>query len=297
MKRWRLIGAAVLIVTMLVLSACGGSGKTKIRVAGKDYTEQEILVYIVGLLLKENPKLDVEMVPYLGGTNIMINAIKQGSVDVYTEYTGTAFANVLRHNIINDPAEVLRVVREQYPTELGMEFIEPLGFNNTYVIGVTRDVADRYQLKTVSDLAQVANQLIIGTDPIFIDRPDGLPGLEKTYNMKFKEVVSMNVGLKYVAMGEGKIDVTDAYSTDGQLTKQDVVLLEDDLHFFPPYEAVPVVRKTLLEKHPEIKDALLKLAGTLTDQQMAELNAKVDIDKRKAEDVAREWLKQQGLIK
>lgn len=297
MIRLRTIAITIFVLIFMLLSACGSPDKTKITVAGKDYTEQEILVYIVGLLLNENPNLEVEMVPFLGGTNIMINAVKQGSVDVYTEYTGTAFANVLRHEIINDPAEVLHVVKEEYPRELGMEFMEPLGFNNTYVIGVTREVADRYQLKTVSDLAKVADQLVIGTDPIFIDRPDGLPGLEKTYNMKFKEVVSMNVGLKYVAMAEGKIDATDAYSTDGQLTKQDVVLLEDDLHFFPPYEAVPTVRATLLEKHPEIKDSLLKLAGKINDQQMAALNAKVDIDKQKAEDVAREWLKEQGLIK
>jgi glycine betaine/choline ABC-type transport system substrate-binding protein len=178
-----------------------------------------------------------------------------------------------------------------------LEWLEPIGFNNTYALAVTQETAKKYNLKTISDVKRHADPLTFGTEQEFLERPDGLKGLENAYGLKFKAAKAMDPGLKYKALTEGQVDLIDAFSTDGQLIKHNLVLLEDDQHFFPPYYAAPLVRSETLKNHPEIKEVLNKLAGTINDKQMAELNAQVDVEKKKARDVAEAWLKEQGLIK
>lgn len=285
-----------IMVALLITVGCSSKNSDKIVISSKEYTEQEILAYIVGLMLEHNTDLNIEMKPYLGGTDIVFSALKSGDVDIYTEYTGTALASILKKDVINDPDEAYRVAKESLLQDYQIEMLDQLGFNNTYVLTVRTETAEQYNLKTISDLENVADILSVGATAEFVEREDGLKGLEKLYGFKFADVKSMNTGLKYIALDEKKIDITSAFSTDGLLVKYDVSFLEDDKQLFPPYHAAPIVRADTLKKHPEIKDVLNRLAGRLNDRTMMELNAQVDVDKKKAKDVAESWLKQEGLI-
>lgn len=285
------------LIALFVTVACSSKNSDKVVISSKEYTEQEILAYIVGLMLEHNTDLNIEIKPYLGGTDIIFSALKSGDVDIYTEYTGTVLASLLKKDPINDPDEAYHAAKEALSQEHQIEMLDQLGFNNTYVLAVRSETAEQYNLKTISDLESVADTLTLGANPEFIERDDGLKGLEALYGFKIADVKSMNVGLKYIALDEKQIDITNAFSTDGLLVKYDVTFLEDDKFLFPPYFAAPIVRADTLQKHPEIKDVLNQLAGKLNDRTMMELNAQVDVDKKKAKDVAESWLKQEGLIK
>lgn len=178
-----------------------------------------------------------------------------------------------------------------------MAITKPFGFNNTYTLAVTQETATKYNLKTFSDLVPLAPNFKLGCEFEFKDRADGYPGLQETYKMNFKEVTGMDHGIMYTALTEGNVDVIDSYSTDGQLVVNNLVILDDDLGFFPPYDAVPVVRQDTLDKYPEIKDALNLLSGLIDESTMQSLNAKVDSDGLKAETVAHDYLVSAGLIK
>lgn len=299
--RWlKKAGIGVVALSMMMVTGCsvltGSKASDKVTVVGKNFSEQDILANMVGIMLEKNTKLQVETKSYLGGTDVCFQALKSGSADVYVEYTGTGLVNIMGEVAETDPKQVYDKVKTAFPAKYQLEWLEPIGFNNTYAIAVKQETAQKYNLHTISDLAKVANQLTFGTEQEFLERSDGLKGLVKTYNLTFKDSKAMDPGLKYKALTEGKVDLIDAFSTDGQLFKNHLVLLEDDKHFFPPYYAAPLVRQDALAKHPEIKDVLSKLANTLTDQEMAELNAQVDVDKKKARDVAEAWLKGKGLI-
>jgi len=293
----KLIMPIFLGVLLIVLAGCSAvNGKDKVVVVGKDFTEQDIMANLVGILLEKNTNLNVEIKPFLGGTDVCFNAVKNGSADLYVEYTGTGLVNILGMEATSDPDHAYAVVKDEFAKKYKLEWLQPIGFNNTYAIAVREETADQFHLTKVSDLQNHADQLVLGTNQEFLERPDGLKGLEQTYGFKFRDVKAMNVGLKYSAISERKVDVIDAYSTDGQLIKHNLVLLEDDKQFFPPYYAAPLVRQDTLEKYPEIKEVLDKLAGRIDDHEMAVLNAQVDVDKKKAKDVAEQWLREEGLI-
>lgn len=297
----RKFGIGVLALSMTALAGCSGLTSTKasekVTVVGKNFTEQDVMANMIGLMLEKNTNLNVEVKPFLGGTDVCFNAVKNGSADLYVEYTGTGLVNIMGEKTNSDPQQVYEKVKEEFVKRYQLEWLEPIGFNNTYAIALTQEMAKKYNLKTISDLRQHANTLTFGTEQEFLERSDGLKGLESTYGFKFKDTKAMNPGLKYTALAEGKVDLIDAFSTDGQLIKHNLVILEDDKHFFPPYYAAPLVRSETLKKHPEIKEALNKLAGKIDDKQMAILNAQVDVEKKKARDVAESWLKQEGLIR
>lgn len=302
MMRWlRNIGVGMLALSVTVMGGCSILTSTKasdkVTVVGKNFSEQDILANLVGLMIEKNTKLTVETKPFLGGTDVCFNAVKNGSADLYVEYTGTGLVNILGKEAKADPQEVYDAVKADFAQKYQLEWLEPIGFNNTYALAVTQETAQKYNLKTISDLKQHAGSLTFGTEQEFLERPDGLKGLEKTYGLSFKDTKAMDPGLKYTAAKEGKVNVIDAFSTDGQLVKHNMVILEDDKHFFPPYYAAPLVRSDTLKSHPEIKDVLNKLASTIDDKEMARLNAQVDVDKKKAKDVAEAWLKEKGLIK
>lgn len=297
----RKFGVGVLTLAMTAMAGCSSLTSTKasdkVTVVGKDFTEQDVMANMVGLMLEKNTNLKVDVKSFLGGTDVCFNAVKNGSADLYVEYTGTGLVNIMGEKVMSDPQKVYEKVKEEFPKKYQLEWLDPIGFNNTYALAVTQETAKKYNLKTISDLKQHAGSLTFGTEQEFLERPDGLKGLESAYGLKFKDAKAMNPGLKYTALTEGKVDLIDAFSTDGQLIKHNLVLLEDDKHFFPPYYAAPLVRSETLTKHPEIKDVLNKLAGKIDDKQMAILNEQVDVEKKKARDVAEAWLKQEGLIR
>lgn len=294
------LGATALTLATAV-TGCGGllGGKEEgtIVVMGKNFTEQDIMANIVAQALEANTDLKIDLKSYLGGTDVVFNAIKTGSGDIYVEYSGTGLMNILGEDLVNDPDEAHQIVKDQFKSEYNLEYLQPFGFNNTYAVAVPTELANKYGLKTTSDIAKVSNELVFGTEQEFLDRPDGMPGFKKTYNLNFKDVKAMDTGLKYKALGEKQVDAINAFTTDGRLLNYDVVILEDDKNFFPPYYAAPVVRAEVLEKHPEIGEVLSKLEGTITEEEMIKLNAQVDVDKKKASDVAAAWLKEEGIVK
>jgi osmoprotectant transport system substrate-binding protein len=302
-KRWfKKIGIGIVATSFTALVGCSSltnsaaGSSDKITVVGKDFTEQDVMAEMVGILLEKNTKLNVDIKPFLGGTDVCFNAIKNGSADVYVEYTGTGLVNILGQKVNGNSQAVYDTVSKEFSKKFNLQWLNPIGFNNTYALAVTQETAKKYNLKKVSDLKKYADTLTFGTEQEFLERSDGLKGLETAYDLHFKDAKAMNAGIKYTALVEGKVDVMDAFSTDGQLIKHHLVLLEDDRHFFPPYYAAPLVRSKTLEQHPEIKDVLNKLAGKLNDKQMAMLNEKVDVEKQKASKVAEEWLKENKLI-
>ncbi len=295
-----MIGALALSLAAMTIGCSDSSGSKasdQITVVGKNFTEQDIMANLVGVLLEENTDLKIKTKAFLGGTDVCFSALKTGSADVYVEYTGTGLVNIMGEKTISDPDAVYQKVKEQFPGKYQIEWLEPIGFNNTYAIAVTQETAQKYNLKTVSDLQAYQAEIVFGTEQEFLDRDDGLKGMKSTYGLNFKDVKAMDAGLKYQALTSGDVQAIDAFTTDGRLAKNNLVLLEDDKQFFPPYYAAPIVRSEVLKQHPEVGEALNKLAGKIDEKQMAELNAQVDVEKKKAKDVAKQWLEQNGLVK
>lgn len=302
MKKLRKFGlASLLLLMVLSLVGCasltGAKTSGTITVVGKNFTEQDIMANLVGLMLQKNTDLNVNIKSFLGGTDVCFNAVKNGSADLYVEYTGTGLVDILGQKPMTDPQKVAAAVKTEFPQKYKLEWLNPIGFNDTYAIAVTKETAEKYHLSKISDLSKYAGSLTFGAEQEFLGRSDGLPGLEKDYGFKFNNVKAMDTGLKYEAIANNKVDVIDAFATDGQLIKYHLVLLQDDKHFFPPYYAAPLVRMATLKKYPQIKTVLDKLTGKINDQQMAELNAQVAVDKKPAKDVAMAWLQKEGLIK
>jgi osmoprotectant transport system permease protein len=205
--------------------------------------------------------------------------------------------NILNQSPQSDPDKVYDYVKKEFKEKFGIDMLKPLGFNNTYALAVRQDSAEQYNLNTISDLAKVSEGMIMGPTIEFPNREDGLIGLSKTYNLKFKDVKAIDGGLRYTALDNHKSDVIDAFSTDGLIEEFGLKVLEDDKNFFPPYYAVPIVKEETLKEHPELKEVLNSLAGVLTDDKMRKLNYKVDSLKESPAKVAKEFLKEEGLIK
>ncbi|MDQ7096402.1 glycine betaine ABC transporter substrate-binding protein [Desulfosporosinus sp. PR] len=286
------------VAMLLIVSVVGcGSSKDTITIGGKNFTEQNILVYMMADLIKDKTNLNVVTKPNLGGTLIVSQALDRGDLDLYAEYTGTALTVQLKEAPMTDPDAVYQKVKEQYEAQKKLTWLKPLGFNNTYTLTMSKAEAEKYGIKTFSDLTKVAPNMTLVCEQEFLERSDGYKGLETTYGLHFKTTKGMDAGLTYDAVKSGKADVNDAFATDGRIAAFNLVSLTDDKHFFPPYYAAPVIRDATLTKHPEIADTLNLLAGKLSDETMQQLNAKVDVDKQDPKDVASDWLKSQGLIK
>lgn len=296
-KRIKLIGSSLLCAAIIIgLAGCKSKSDT-IVVGSKNFNEQLILGNIVATMIEKNTDLKVERKLNLGGTNIAFNALKTGEIDTYVDYTGTGLVNIMQKESMNDADKVYDTVKAYFDKEYKIAWLQPFGFNNTYTLSVRKDTAEKYKLKTFSDLAKVSDGLTLGCTMEFSERPDGYPGLKKAYNMNFKAVNAVDGGLRYTSLNSNKTDVTDAFSTDGLLKAFNLTVLEDDKKFFPPYYAVPLVRNETLNKHPEIKDILNKLGNQINDDEMRELNYKVDKLSEDPQKVAEEFLKAKGLIK
>ena len=267
-----------------------------INIATKPMTEGYILGQMLTELIKQDTDLKVNITNGVGGGTSNIHpAIVKGEFDLYPEYTGTSWEAVLKKEASYDESKFDELQKE-YKEKYNLEYVNLYGFNNTYGLAVNKDIAEKYNLKTYSDLAKVSNNLIFGAEYDFFEREDGYKELQKVYDMNFKKKIDMDIGLKYQAMKDKKIDVMVIFTTDGQLAISDVVVLEDDKKMYPSYRAGTVVRSEILSEYPELKPVLEKLNNILDDKTMADLNYQVESEGKKPEDVAREYLQEKGLL-
>ncbi len=305
-----LVVALGLMATSIVVPAAAQDDKPTITVGSKDFTESIILAEMVAVMLEDNG-FTVERQLNLGGTAVAHEALVNGEIDIYVEYTGTGLLAILGEELPDTSGgqeagaspvagtgqdEVYDIVKQGYQEEFGLTWLEPWGFNNTYALAVTQETADEFGLETISDLQEVAGDMTFGATQEFLVRPDGLPGLEETYGLEFANEQGLDPGLTYSAVANGDVDVISAFATDGRVPALDLVLLEDDMNYFPPYYAAPVVRGDLLESNPEIADILNQLSGQIDDATMADLNYQVDEGGQQEVDVARAFLEENGYI-
>lgn len=289
---------AALLAVMFVSNWVGSLDKADktITVGGKDYTEQFVVVHLISDMIEDRTDIKVIRKDNLGGTQVLFGATKSGDVDMYLEYTGTIYGDTLGYSPNSDMVEVYDISKKELKEQFDIDLLKQFNFNNTYILAVRPETAEEYNLSTVSDLALIADRLTIGSSLEFLNREDGIIGLEKHYGFNFGNEVGINGANKYLAIDNRETDVTDAFSTDGLLKKFELVELEDDKNFFPPYFAVPLMRSGLLDEHPEIEDVLNELGEVLTNEIMVELNYQVDELQRQPRQVANEFLKEQGLI-
>jgi len=269
----------------------GCSGRDRIVVGAKNFTESDLLAEIVAQQIERRAGLPVERRLHLGGTFVCHQAITAGQLDLYVEYTGTAFTAILKQPPLTDPDSVFRFVAAEYPLRFHLQWTAPFGFNNTFAILVRRAEAERYRLTAISDLARVAPRWKAGFGYEFLERADGFAGLARIYGLTFSAPpTAMDLGLTYRALADGKVDVIAGNSTDGQIEALHLVSLADDRHYFPPYQAAPVVRAAVLERYPALAAALAELGGRISDDEMRRLNALADVQHRDIRELARDWL-------
>lgn len=278
-----------LLGLLVLLTTCGP--RERLVVGAKNFTESDLLAEIIAQHIERRTGILVERRLHLGGTFVCHAAMVAGQIDLYVEYTGTAFTAVLKHPPVADPDSVYRAVTAEYATRYDFVWGKPLGFNNTFAIVVRRADAQRHGLRRISDLAPVAPRWRAGFGYEFLERADGFAGLARAYGLRFAAPpTAMDLGLTYRALAEGKVDVIAGNSTDGTIEALDLVALEDDRRYFPPYEAAPVVRRAALERHAAVRTALDELAGRLSDADMRRLNALADVEHRDIGEIARAWL-------
>ena len=299
-KRTNHILAAIALLACLgiiVGSVFAGREKDTLKIATKPMTEQYILGEMLDIMIEQDTNMKVEVTQGVGGgTSNIQPGMEKGEFDLYPEYTGTGWNMVLKKDGLYNE-DLFKDMQKEYKEKLDMQWDGMYGFNNTYGLAVRREVAEQYDLKTYSDLKDVASQLVFGAEYDFFEREDGYDALCKAYGLEFKSTMDMDIGLKYQALNQGKIDVMVIFTTDGQLSVSDAVVLEDDQHFYPSYLCGNVVRSQVLKKHPELKDVLKKLSGTISDQDMAQMNYAVESEGKEPRAVAEKFLQDAGLLK
>jgi osmoprotectant transport system substrate-binding protein len=286
----------VVIALTLGLAACGGGGDKTITVASKDFTEQFILGEMYAQLL-ENAGFTVERKLNLGGTPVAQQALLDGEIDVYPEYTGTGLLTVLKLGVMSDPQAVYDAVKQGYADQFSLVWLNPAPMNNTQALAMTKTRAAELGITTFSDMVANADQLVLIGPPEFAEREDGVPGLKRVYgDFEFADFLTVDPGLRYQALLNGEADVVVAFGTDGELAAYDLVSLIDDKGLYPPYQVAPVIRQAALDANPDVAAILNALAPLLTDATMQRLNNEVSGNGREPADVAREFLVAQGLI-
>ncbi len=292
-RRWALAGVGAAVVAVSVFSLSNGAlspGARKVVVGSKDFTEQVILGEMVAQTIESKTDLQVERRFELGG-DLCHRGLLAGEIDGYVEYTGTAFAAILKLSPVSDPREVYDQVKREYGSRFNLEWLEPLGFNNTFAILVRGDDARRLQLTTISEAARYAPEWRAGFGQDFMSREDGYPGFARAYGLRFSQPPrEMDLALTYRALAAGQVDLIAGNSTDGLIDKLGLFQLEDDRRYFPPYEAAPVFRRETLDRYPELAGAIKGLAGKISNEQMRKLNYAVDGEKRDVKAVVREFL-------
>ncbi|HWX37738.1 MAG TPA: glycine betaine ABC transporter substrate-binding protein [Candidatus Sulfotelmatobacter sp.] len=276
-------------------AGCGKRGQQTIVVGSKNFTEQIVLAELFAQQIEAHSAMRVEREVNLGGTLLCHDALVSGKIDLYPEYTGTALLAVLKDPPENNPAKVFERVRSEYRARFGVEVLLPLGFNNSFAMVVRGDDAERLHLRSVSDIAPYAPKWRAGFGYEFIERPDGYRGWAAAYGVHFAAAPKiLDLGLLYRALQDKQVDVVAGNTTDGVIESLHMVALTDDRHFFPPYEAVPLVRRAALDAHPEVRATLEALAGKISEDDMRRMNYAVDGEHRELADVVREFRKQKG---
>ena len=272
--------------------------KDNLVIAGKMGPEPEILMNMYKLLIEENTNMTVTVKPNFGKTDFLYQALKKGDIDIYPEFTGTITGSLLQlaPKVSNNSEEVFKAARDGIKKQDNLVLLKPMAYQNTYAIAVPKSIAEEYHLKTISDLKGVQDKLKAGFTLEFNDREDGNKGLQKVYGLHL-QVSTMEPALRYQAIQSGDIQITDAYSTDAELARYDLVVLENDKQLFPPYQGAPLMKAELLKKHPELEGILNKLAGKITADQMSQLNYQVSVEGKSAEKVAHDFLLHEGILK
>lgn len=300
-KRRRSIAPKLALAVVALVVALGvafwqytrsSAGEYRVVVGSKDFTESALLAEILAQML-EARGVTVERRFELGG-NLPHEALISGTLDLYPDYTGTSYTAILRHEPITDPRAVYERVKREYADKFKVDVSQPLGFENTFAILVRGEDARKLNLKTISDAASHATAWRAGFGQDFMSRADGYPGFSKAYNLKFGQVREMDLSLTYIALSSRQVDLIAGNSTEGRIAQLDLVQLADDRHYFPPYEAVYLVRQDTLARVPQLNEALTKLANAISTDQMRELNYEIDGNKRDVKEVVRVWLAQNG---
>lgn len=297
-KKLTLSFAVLGVIAMFVWSTIANKNTNDkiVSIASKDFTEQHILAHMFADVIEAKTDISVDRRINLGGTQVCFSALKSKAIDMYIEYSGTAYGDTLKYPPISDMEEVYKTVKRDLKEKFDMEVLKQIGFNNTYTLAVTKETAQKYNLTTISDLANVSGELSSGTTLEFLNREDGLPGLKKAYHFDFKKSVGLDGSPRYVALINKETDVVDAFSTDGLLKKFQLITLKDDKNFFPPYYAMPIVRSEIVEKYPEIVPIIEALGDILTEEVMLELNYEVDELQKEPAAVAKTFLQGKGML-
>ena len=293
--KWIPMLACAIILTGLT-SACGI--KSEVTIGTQTYTETKIIAEMYKALIEDRTNLNVDIIPDLASSSLVINAMKRDDVQMATLYTGEIFNNHFPISGTKDRKEVLKEAQEGFQKHYQFTWMEPLGFENTYAFTIRKDLAESKGYTKISDVKKDMANMKLGVDTTWLERStDGYPAFSKAYGIKFGQIFPMEISLVYSAVANKQVDIVLAYSTDSRLKAYNLQTLQDDKQFFPPYDASPVLRSDLLKKHPEIKDAIAPLIGHLDADTMISLNYQVDIEKKSEREVANAYLKQKGLLK
>jgi osmoprotectant transport system permease protein len=296
----KLMLGGVLVCGLLLLAIVpgfGGKVEKRVSIGSKEFTEQIILAEMMAQLIESHSDITVSRQFGLGGTMVCFSALQNGDIDLYPEYTGTGLTAILKEEVRTDPEEVFQVVSDEFENKFDLAWLQPFGFNNTYALAMREDQAEGLGIQTISDLARKGRDLTAGFTQEFLERPDGYPGLAERYGMQFSRGPrGMDPGLMYAALREGDVDVICAFATDGRIPAFHLRVLEDDLQYFPPYYAAPVVREDDLARAPKLASILNMLAGRISDKEMAEMNYQVDEEGRSPAEVAAEFLHKEKLL-
>jgi osmoprotectant transport system substrate-binding protein len=278
------------------LSGCRASAKPHITIGSKFFTEQIVLAELLAQHIEARTGIHVDRKANLGGTLLCQKALQAGELDLYVEYSGTALTAVLGEQPSTDSADVYNRVKQGYSQRFNLEVTEPLGYENTFAMVIRGDDAQKLNLHKISDISQIAQRWHVGVGYEFLERPDGFPGWSKRYDLHFAAQPSvMDLGLIYRALVDKKVDIVAGNSTDGLIDALHLVPLVDDRHYFPPYDAVPIVRRDTLAKFPQLRPALADLGGKISEPEMRHLNSEVDANQRDVTTVVRAFRDAKGL--
>ncbi|HEM3212759.1 ABC transporter permease/substrate-binding protein [Streptococcus suis] len=296
----------ILLALLVTLFTVGASyvpmlnfSTKQLVIAGKLGAEPEILINMYKLLIEDQTDIKVEIKPNFGKTSFLYEALKSGSIDIYPEYTGTITSTLLKNSpmdLSTNPEEVYTYAKEAILEQDGLMYLAPMAFQNTYALAVTEDYAQKNGIEKISDLAKVQQTAVAGFSLEFNDREDGNIGLKNLYNLQLN-VKTMEPALRYEAIKSGNVQIIEAYSTDSKVVTYKLKILEDDKQLFPPYQAAPLLSKETLEKYPELEQVLGVLAGNISTEEMTQMNYAVDVEGKSAEQVAREYLEKENLLK
>ena len=297
-KNTLILASSAICAAFILMGVQYYNSKADIYIGSKEGCESVIIGNMMADLIEAKTDIKVARKMSLGGTMIAFQALSSGEIGLYPEYTGTAYGTILGNKIAPGMTkeEVYDLVAEQLGEQYNIDVLKNFGFNNTYVLAVTKETAEKYNLKTMSDLKNINGTLKLGCSPEFAVRDDGLPGIEKTYGLKFKSTHNFSGTLMYTAITSNQVDVITAFSTDGLLQKYDLVLLEDDKLFFPPYFMLPIINGDVLDKYPEITDTLSVMFDLLDDETMQGLNYQVVEEGKDRAEVGRNFLLEKGLV-